>query len=119
MGENGVGYKADLYSSRNLITYHDNDGIRIAMKTNPVFDRLTLVNKDDPTKSLELYAKTGDDGKAHLIQAEKAPEADNAVKKNHKPRIMEQAVITTHQVQAVPADKMEQMDKMDQMLITV
>ena len=80
LGESGVGYKADLYSSRNLITYHDNDGIRIAMKTNPVFDRLTLVNKDDPTKSLELYAKTGDDGKAHLIQAEKAPEADNAVK---------------------------------------
>ena len=80
LGESGVGYKADLYSSRNLITYHDNDGIRIAMKTNPVFDRLTLVNKDDPSKSLELYAKTGDDGKAHLIQAEKAPEADNAVK---------------------------------------
>ena len=80
LGESGVGYKADLYSSRNLITYHDNDGIRIAMKTNPVFDRLTLVNKDDPTKSLELYAKTGDDGKAHLIQAEKAPETDNAVK---------------------------------------
>lgn len=119
LGESGVGYKADLYSSRNLITYHDNDGILIAMKTNPVFDRLTLVNKDDPTKSLELYAKTGDDGKAHLIQAEKAPEADNAVKKNHKPRIIEQAVITTHQVKAVPADKMEQMDKMDQMLITV
>ena len=80
LGESGVGYKADLYSSRNLITYHDNDGIRIAMKTNPVFDRLTLVNKDDPSKSLELYAKTGDDGKAHLIQAEKAPETDNAVK---------------------------------------
>ena len=80
LGESGVGYKADLYSSRNLITYHDNDGIRIAMKTNPVFDRLTLVNKDDPTKSLELYAKIGDDGKAHLIQAEKAPETDNAVK---------------------------------------
>lgn len=80
MGESGVGYKADLYSSRNLITYHDNDGIRIAMKTNPVFERLTLVNKDDPSKSLELYAKTGDDGKAHLIQAEKAPETDNAVK---------------------------------------
>lgn len=80
LGESGVGYKADLYSSRNLITYHDNDGIRIAMKTNPVFERLTLVNKDDPSKSLELYAKTGDDGKAHLIQAEKAPETDNAVK---------------------------------------
>lgn len=80
LGESGVGYKADLYSSRNLITYHDNEGIRIAMKTNPVFDRLTLVNKDDPTKSLELYAKIGDDGKAHLIQAEKAPETDNAVK---------------------------------------
>ena len=80
LGESGVGYKADLYSSRNLITYNDNDGIRIAMKTNPVFDRLTLVNKDDPSKSLELYAKTGDDGKAHLIQAEKAPETDNAVK---------------------------------------
>lgn len=80
LGESGVGYKADLYSSRNLITYHDNDGIRIAMKTNPVFDRLTLVNKDDPTKSLELYAKTGDDGKAHLIQVEKAPEANNAAK---------------------------------------
>ena len=80
LGENGVGYKADLYSNRNLITYHDNDGIRIAMKTNPVFDRLTLVNKDDPSKSLELYAKTGDDGKAHLIQAEKAPEANNAAK---------------------------------------
>ncbi|WP_223265900.1 YadA-like family protein [Haemophilus influenzae] len=80
LGESGVGYKADLYSSRNLITYHDNDGIRIAMKTNPVFDRLTLVNKDDPNKSLELYAKTGDDGKAHLIQAEKAPEANNAAK---------------------------------------
>lgn len=80
LGESGVGYKADLYSSRNLITYHDNDGIRIAMKTNPVFDRLTLVNKDDPSKSLELYAKTGDDGKAHLIQAEKAPEANNAAK---------------------------------------
>lgn len=95
LGGSGVGYKADLYSNRNLITYHDNDDIRIVMKTNPVFDRLTLVNKDDPTKSLELYAKTGDDGKAHLIQAEKAPEADNAVKKNHKPRIMEQAVIIT------------------------
>ena len=80
LGESGVGYKADLYSSRNLITYHDNDGIRIAMKTNPVFDRLTLVNKDDPSKSLELYAKTDADGKAHLIQAEKAPETDNAVK---------------------------------------
>ena len=80
LGESGVGYKADLYSSRNLITYHDDEGIRIAMKTNPVFDRLTLVNKDDPSKSLELYAKTGDDGKAHLIQAEKAPETDNAVK---------------------------------------
>ena len=80
LGESGVGYKADLYSSRNLITYHDNDGIRIAMKTNPVFERLTLVNKDDPSKSLELYAKTGDDGKAYLIQAEKAPETDNAVK---------------------------------------
>ena len=80
LGESGVGYKADLYSSRNLITYNDNDGIRIAMKTNPVFDRLTLVNKDDPSKSLELYAKTGDDGKAHLIQTEKAPETDNAVK---------------------------------------
>ncbi|PRM14869.1 Collagen triple helix repeat (20 copies) [Haemophilus influenzae] len=80
LGESGVGYKADLYSSRNLITYHDNDGIRIAMKTNPVFDRLTLVNKDDPSKSLELYAKTGDDGKAHLIQAEKAPEPNNAAK---------------------------------------
>ena len=85
LGESGVGYKADLYSSRNLITYHDNDGIRIAMKTNPVFDRLTLVNKDDPSKSLELYAKTGDDGKAHLIQAEKAPEANNAAKE--KPQI--------------------------------
>nr|PRJ14646.1 Collagen triple helix repeat (20 copies) [Haemophilus influenzae] len=80
LGESGVGYKADLYSSRNLITYHDDEGIRIAMKTNPVFDRLTLVNKDDPSKSLELYAKTGDDGKAHLIQAEKAPEANNAAK---------------------------------------
>ena len=80
LGESGVGYKADLYSSRNLITYHDNDGIRIAMKTNPVFERLTLVNKDDPSKSLELYAKTDADGKAHLIQAEKAPETDNAVK---------------------------------------
>ena len=80
LGESGVGYKADLYSSRNLITYHDNDGIRIAMKTNPVFERLTLDNKDEPSKSLELYAKTGDDGKAHLIQAEKAPETDNAVK---------------------------------------
>ncbi len=80
LGESGVGYKADLYSSRNLITYHDNDGIRIAMKTNPVFDRLTLVNKDDPSKSLELYAKTDKDGNAHLIQVEKAPEANNAAK---------------------------------------
>ncbi|NXZ84592.1 hypothetical protein HZI61_05240, partial [Haemophilus influenzae] len=80
LGESGVGYKADLYSSRNLITYHDNDGIRIAMKTNPVFDRLTLVNKDDPSKSLELYAKTDNKGKTYLMQEEKAPEANNAAK---------------------------------------
>lgn len=71
LGESGVGYKADLYSSRNLITYHDNDGIRIAMKTNPVFDPLTLVNKDDPSKSLELYAKTDNNGKAYLSPVEK------------------------------------------------
>lgn len=71
LGGSGVGYKADLYSNRNLITYHDNDGIRIVMKTNPVFDRLTLVNKDDPSKSLELYAKTDNNGKAYLSPVEK------------------------------------------------
>ncbi|WP_018345496.1 YadA-like family protein [Gallibacterium anatis] len=77
-GKSDASYNKTDYSSDNLVTHNDNGTLRIAMKTKPTFQGLSLQNGTDP--AINLTPGKTNDGSSTLLALSDANNKDVEIK---------------------------------------